>query len=156
MRRHFMNKWILGLIVLAAGVGVGWYVMQAAKPKEEMTKFTGEQSALPTQKENAAAGAGTSAATVTASTTVTYSDTGFAPKTVTVRKGATVRFVSTATGGMWVASAVHPTHQLLPGFDQLKSVGNGGTYDYAFVKLGTWKYHNHVNPSDTGSVVVTE
>ena len=162
-----MNKWLLGLVVLAAGVGVGWYVLQA-KPKEEMTKFTGEQNALPTQKparnasasvtggENAATDAGTSASAVTAFTTVTYSDTGFAPKTVTVKKGATARFVSTATGGMWVASAVHPTHQLLPGFDQLKSVGNGGTYDYAFVKVGTWKYHNHVNPSDTGSVVVTE
>ena len=151
-----MNKWLLGLMVVVAGVGVGWYVMQVQKPKEEMTKFTGEQNALPTQKENAATDAGTSATTVTAFTAVTYSDTGFAPKTVTVKKGTTVRFVSTATGGMWVASAVHPTHQLLPGFDQLKSVGNGGTYDYAFVKVGTWKYHNHVNPSDTGSVVVTE
>jgi hypothetical protein len=57
---------------------------------------------------------------------------------------------------MWVASAVHPTHLLLPGFDELKSTGKGGTYEYTFVKVGTWQYHNHVNPSDTGSVVVTE
>ena len=57
---------------------------------------------------------------------------------------------------MWVASAVHPTHQLLPGFDRAQKRVSGGTYDYAFVKVGTWKYHNHVNPSDTGAVVVTE
>lgn len=142
-----MNKWLLGLIVLAAGVGVGWYVLQA-KPKEEMTKFR--------EAANTATDAGLNVTAPTARSTVTYSDTGFAPKTLTVKKGTTVRFVSTATGGMWVASAVHPTHQLLPGFDQLKSVGKGGTYDYAFVKVGTWKYHNHVNPSDVGTVIVTE
>jgi hypothetical protein len=57
---------------------------------------------------------------------------------------------------MWVASAVHPTHQLLPGFDQLASVAKGGTYEYSFAKVGTWKYHNHMKPTDFGGVVVTE
>lgn len=154
-RIQYMNKWLLGFIVLAVGVGVGWYVLQA-KPKEETSTLTGDQNTVPTQKEETATGAGLNATAPTAATTVTYSDTGFLPKSITVKKGTTVRFVSTATGGMWVASAVHPTHQVLPGFDQLKSVGNGGTYEYTFVKVGTWKYHNHVNAADTGTVVVTE
>lgn len=87
---------------------------------------------------------------------VSYGASGFAPNTVTVKIGTTVVWTNQSQGGMWVASAVHPTHQLLPGFDQLRSVAIGGTYEYTFVKVGTWKYHNHVQASDTGTVVVTE
>ncbi len=57
---------------------------------------------------------------------------------------------------MWTASAPHPQHTNYAGFDQLKSVPNGGTYEFTFTKVGTWKYHNHVAPTFTGSVTVTE
>ena len=93
---------------------------------------------------------------VASRTVVTYTDTGFAPKTVTVKQGSMVTFVNESGKSMWVASALHPTHQLLPGFVQLKNVPRGGTYEYTFEKVGTWKYHNHVVASDTGSVTVTE
>lgn len=143
-----MNKWLVGLVVLVAGVAVGWYVLQGGTVKEEVMEKG------PTLETPATPGAGVEEATV--STVVTYTDTGFAPKTVTVKKGATVTFMNESTGSMWVASAVHPTHQLLPGFDQLKSVAKGGSYEYTFDKVGTWKYHNHVAASDTGTVVVME
>jgi hypothetical protein len=35
-------------------------------------------------------------------------------------------------------------------------MGKDGAYEYTFVKVGTWHYHNHVNPADAGAVVVTE
>jgi len=87
---------------------------------------------------------------------VEYTDSGFTPVSISVEKGTTVTFVNRSSGGMWVASDVHPTHQILPSFDQLRSVLNGGTYEYTFEEVGTWKYHNHVAPSDRGAVVVTE
>jgi plastocyanin len=89
-------------------------------------------------------------------TTVRYTDQGFQPFTVTVKIGTQVTFVNESASGMWVASAVHPTHQLLPGFDQLKSVSRGGSYTYTFEKVGTWQYHNHVTPERTGVIVVTQ
>lgn len=86
---------------------------------------------------------------------VDYVDGGFSPKSITVKAGTTVTWTNKAAAKqMWVASAVHPTHQLLPGFDQLASVGKSGTYSYTFTKVGSWKYHNHVSPSDTGVVIV--
>lgn len=144
-----MKKWLVGVIVLVAGLGVGWYVMQGGKAKpavvEEVT--TQETPATPgTDVEE----------DVMERPTVSYTDTGFAPNTLTVKKGTNVTFTNQSSKGMWVASALHPTHQLLPGFDQLKSVARGGTYEYTFDKVGTWKYHNHVNPADTGTVVVTQ
>lgn len=157
------NKLFIGLIVLAAGALVGWFVFGGNVPSvgnltgtQSQESPTPSQSGAPSYEESTGTGTMEDKGGVAARTVVTFTDTGFAPETVTVKQGVTVTFVNESTKGMWVASAVHPTHQLLPGFDQLASVGNGGTYEYAFVKVGTWKYHNHVNPTETGTVMVTQ
>lgn len=162
------NKLLIGLVVLVAGVGVGWYVLKGSyttpqtAPVDQIYQPTPTTAIVDTSETGANGSAGVSATAggeevmVLEASTVTYTDSGFSPNTITVKKGTTVKFVNQGSGGMRVASAVHPTHQLLPGFDQLKSVVKGGTYEYTFEKVGTWKYHNHVNVSDTGSVVVTE
>ncbi|MBI5452604.1 hypothetical protein HY945_04010, partial [Candidatus Gottesmanbacteria bacterium] len=91
----------------------------------------------------------TSGAKVTKNTTIDYTDSGFAPKSITVKVGTAVVWTNKTNSPMWVASAPHPSHTDLAGFDQLKSVNNGGTYSYTFTKVGNWKYHNHMAPSDT-------
>lgn len=156
-----MNKLLVGIIVIVVGVAVGWY-------------YLGGKSNLPgmqigntgTPSANGATGGnvviteespvtGESKGGVVEAATIAYTDTGYQPATVTVKAGTKVTFKNESAGGMWTASGVHPTHQLLPGFDQLKSVTTGGMYEYTFVKVGTWKYHNHVKPEHTGTVVVT-
>lgn len=88
---------------------------------------------------------------------VDYTATGFSPKTVTVKKGTTVKFVNQSGSPMDVASNPHPVHTDYPGFDQYKSDARGkDEYDFTFDKVGTWGYHNHLNSSDTGTVIVTE
>jgi plastocyanin len=86
--------------------------------------------------------------------TVEYTDAGFAPATVTINKGDTVKFVNNSSGKMWVASAPHPTHTDYPEFDEDVAVSNGESYSFTFDKVGSWKYHNHVNSSKFGTVVV--
>lgn len=98
----------------------------------------------------------TTSGKTTQKTTVEYANKGFTPKSITVKIGTTIVWVNKGKGQMWVASAPHPAHTDLPGFDQLKSASSGGTYSYTFTKVGNWKYHSHVNPSDTGVVVVTK
>lgn len=149
-----MNKWLVGLVVLAAGVGVGWYILQGAAGTPATPGSGVEQTVVPTGEPVGGEATGNGGAVE--QMTVTYTDSGFVPNSVTVKKGTTVKFINESSGEMWVASALHPTHQLLPGFDQLKSVSKGGTYGYVFEKVGTWKYHNHVAAADTGVVVVTE
>ncbi|OGG11905.1 hypothetical protein A2Z00_00945 [Candidatus Gottesmanbacteria bacterium RBG_13_45_10] len=160
------NKIFLGLLILAAGVLVGWYVLKgpsnsggtANNPsQQQQTTPSGASGALAPLTGSGASGASDlTKGGVTERTVVAYTDLGFAPSPVTVKQGTTVTFVNNSSRGMWVASDVHPTHLLLPGFDELSSAVKGGTYDYTFVKVGTWTYHNHVNPSDTGSVTVTK
>lgn len=166
------NKLVIGIIVLVAGLLVGWYVLSGggqptpikpkptpagsrATPTSTSGGFLGDVTGSPGPTSPAGAGGGDKGGSVTG-TTVSYGATGFSPASLTVKVGTKVAFVNDSGKAMRVASAVHPTHQLLPGFDQLKSIAKGGTYEYTFAKVGTWKYHNHVSPGDTGSVVVTQ
>ncbi len=100
---------------------------------------------------------------------VTYDADGFHPATLTVSVGTTVAWKNVSGLPMWVASDPHPSHTDLKGFDQLRIINRAiptfirtahahgsAIYEYTFTEVGTWKYHNHVNPQHRGMVVVTE
>lgn len=159
---------VLGFLVMLAGVAAGWYLL-SGKPVprlptyEQLSGKIGPTS-TPTMDltdaiVNVTSPGGTEGADkggVAARTVVTYTDTGFGPSSIVVAAGTIVTFVNESGKGMWVASDVHPTHLLLPEFDAKKSLGKGASYEFTFMKVGTWRYHNHVNPSDGGTVVVTQ
>lgn len=160
-----MNKVIIGVLVLFAGLAVGWYARGIAPaPDAQQEEDVQEQvvdTPTPVSQDEISPAATVSGGTgdkggVIATAAVQYTQNGFSPASLTVKSGTTVVFTNASTGGMWVASAVHPTHQLLPGFDQKQSVTTGGTYQYTFSAVGTWQYHNHVNPQDTAVIVVTQ
>lgn len=92
--------------------------------------------------------------TEVADETVTYTDDGFSPQEITVSPGDTVVFVNKSSRPMWVASSQHPTHEVLPTFDQFDTVGFNGRYRYTFQRPGEWRYHDHVNAARQGTVVV--
>jgi plastocyanin len=157
------NKFFIGLVVLAVGVLVGWFYFKGKAVVPTPVNTTVQTSPTPAGTNlgtpgvaPATAGNGLEKGGVAARTVITFTDKGFSPSPATVKVNTTVTFVNESTSPMWVASDPHPTHTLLPGFDELKSVEKGGTYEYTFVKVGTWTYHNHMNPSTKGTVVVTQ
>lgn len=93
---------------------------------------------------------------------VVYTDTGFLPPSLEIKRGDTVTFENRSTKGMWPASAMHPTHKEYPTtggcigstFDACKSVLPKEEWSFTFDKVGTWRYHNHVNSSHYGSIIV--
>ncbi len=86
--------------------------------------------------------------------TVRYTDTGFEPAKLTVPVGAMVEFINQRGEEMWVASNMHPSHEILATFDQFKGVGKGQSYMYTFDKKGVWPYHDHINPALEGVIAV--
>ncbi|MEK7452926.1 MAG: hypothetical protein AAB614_01700 [Patescibacteria group bacterium] len=86
--------------------------------------------------------------------TISYTSSGFTPASSEITIGETVTFVNESGHDMWVASAIHPTHELLPEFDQAGGTPNGTVYSFAFTKPGIWKFHDHLNPGMKGSVTV--
>ncbi len=99
---------------------------------------------------------------------VNYTSSGFSPKTVIINKGDSINFTAASGAGqMWIASDSHPNHQgydgttrdqhCAPGyngptpFDQCHP---GAQFSFTFQKVGTWGYHNHLSPNNTGSITV--
>lgn len=80
---------------------------------------------------------------------------GFSPATVTVKKGTVVTFKNTDTVGHWPASAPHPTHTDYPQFDPKKTIAAGQSWSFTFDKVGSWKYHDHLNATGYGFGAVT-
>lgn len=87
---------------------------------------------------------------------------GFNPNTLTINKGDTVVFVNKEAKSHWPASAVHPSHDVYPKtggcigskFDSCRGLSQGETFTFRFDYEGTWKYHDHLNPGLTGTIIV--
>ena len=96
--------------------------------------------------------------------TVTYTDAGYAPATLTIKKGETVTFQNNSSRPMWTASAMHPTHSVYPTtggcigstFDACRNIPPGGSWSFQFDIVGSWKYHDHLNPTFYGGIEVSE
>ena len=80
----------------------------------------------------------------------------FDPPELKIKKGDTVIWTNASSRQVWPASAVHPTHQELPGFDSLRGISADESYSFRFDKPGSWRYHDHLNPALTGVVQVSE
>lgn len=85
--------------------------------------------------------------------TVNLTSSGFNPKTITIKTGTRVIWINKSAAAATVNSDIHPTHQLYTPLN-LGEFPNGSSVQLVFDKPGTYKYHDHLNPSRTGTVVV--
>lgn len=85
--------------------------------------------------------------------TVVATNSGFDPVTITIKAGTRVVWTSTSDGPVTIASADHPTHKVYPPLN-LGSFEKGSSVQLVFDKPGTYKYHDHLKPENTGTVVV--
>jgi plastocyanin len=93
---------------------------------------------------------------------VTYTDAVFSPNPLTIKVGGTVTFKNESSRSMWTASAFHPTHREYPTtggclgstFDACRGVQPGDSWSFQFDIAGNWRYHDHLNPSSFGAIIV--
>ncbi|MEK7617102.1 MAG: cupredoxin domain-containing protein [Patescibacteria group bacterium] len=134
---------IVVLVILA-----GWYFLQSQKAQAP--------SPAP-QVTTEEASPSTSEATETAQmekNVVTISSSGFMPQNITIKAGDTISWMNEDSESHQVQSAVHPTHQLYPPLNTVGLLKSGEKKSLSFPDAGTYKYHDHLNPSLTGSVTV--
>lgn len=78
---------------------------------------------------------------------------GFNPPTININAGQTVFWQNDSGIDGTVSSDLHPTHLLYPPLN-LGVIPVGGEVSLVFDKAGSYGYHNHLNPSMEGKVVV--
>lgn len=160
-----MNNKIIIVVVVAAVMVLGGYFLLKSPayktpssnlPTQAPSQETQIPSVPPTQ---------TPVAQETSSVNqnvVTYIDTGYSPGTLRVKAGTIITFKNESSQSMWTASAVHPTHGSYPTtggcigstFDTCTGIQPDGSWSFKFDVVGTWKYHNHLSPSNTGTIAV--
>lgn len=131
------NKVLLvGLLVLL----VGGVFLLTNQPREQTNTVNPQQpTAQPTQVPNEA--------------TVTLTESGFLPPTLTVKAGTKVVWVNQRKDTATVDSAGHPTHLSYPPLN-LGAFKAGEQLFLVFNEKGEYKYHNHLSPNQLGTVVV--
>ncbi len=83
-----------------------------------------------------------------------YTNKGFSPVTLQIKKGKGVRFINNSDKAMRIfADLKYDT--VYSSLNESKTVGRGGTYDFVFNEPGNWAYHNENNQNDRGTVIVT-
>lgn len=90
---------------------------------------------------------------------VTFTTSGFSPKTLTISVGDTVLWTNASDGPLYVAPDDHPSHTKYAGVWDDNGEGNIGSaedYSFTFDTAGTYAYHNHLNTAQTGTIIVQE
>jgi plastocyanin len=121
-----------------------------------------QQPAPTATPSTTATAAPTATPSAAATNVVEIAASGFSPSSITINAGDTVTFVNRDSAKHWPASAVHPTHSAYPEpggcigskFDACRGLSQGESFAFTFTHVGTWKYHDHLNPTTTGTVVV--
>ncbi len=81
-------------------------------------------------------------------------DDGFYPKQLTIRQGQIVKFINHTKEPFWPASDIHPTHGIYPEFDPKKPIPPEESWSFQFNRPGQWRYHDHLHPEVTDSIIV--
>ena len=98
-----------------------------------------------------------------------YVNGTYVPDTVHVAMGSDVKWVN-EDDAFWPASNLHPTHIAYPDsgimkcytsqretlFDACEVLGCGAEYAFTFNKTGQWRFHDHINPKATGTIIASK
>ncbi len=134
------SKVIVAVLVVLAFVAGGYFLFYGNKTSVMNTQPTSTNNSgdnTQTQGQN----------------TIILTQSGFSPSTLTVKVGTAVTWVNKSGSEAAVYSNPHPIHTNYPPLN-LGTFADGGTLSLTFNKIGTYGYHNHLNPSQTGTIIV--
>lgn len=127
---------ISALAVIVALFGLGFYLL-AISP----------HSKLPITKS-------ASAAPLYIPSQVNITSSGFIPATISVNLGQAVVWTNKDTSPHVVASDPFPSDNILPALNSNQQIDTNDSYTYIFNRKGTFTYHDNLNPSLEGTVIV--
>lgn len=127
---------ILILVVVAAGI-----------------YFYGKTASKDTSNTQPAPSEQTQTTSDSGAQVITLTPDGFTPATLTVKVGTKVKWINKSGQLGDVDSDPHPVHTSYPPMN-FGTFSDGSSVELVFDKAGTYHYHNHLNPSQRGTIVV--
>ncbi len=162
-----MNKTIVTIIIVVIIILGGYFLLRSPEsptpaPSSGLLPQQSSQKTPQTPQTQTTQAPVILEASLVSQNVVTYTDAGYSPNPFKIEVGETVTFKNNSSQSMWTASGIHPTHALYPTtggclgstFDACKGIQPGDSWSFKFDIAGSWKYHNHLNPSNTGTIIV--
>ena len=141
-------------IVIAILVVVGGVI--ALNKKDEPANTTSSTTSQTTSTDTTPpSNTSTSTDTSTPSTDnlITYNGSSFSPSKITVKAGTVLTIKNDSSSSLDFDSDPHPSHTDNPELN-VDNVSPGQSKTFTVNKIGTWGYHNHLNPTQKGTIVV--
>lgn len=85
--------------------------------------------------------------------TITYTNSGFSPSSVTVPSGGAVRIINNSDDDVAPSSDNHPEHTLNPELN-FPDIEPGQSATVVATEKGTWGIHNHYQDDHRATIVV--
>lgn len=142
---------LVGIIITTLVVGgLVVYVLQANQ-SDDASRSSQNQSDTTTGSTDPASEA---APTPSDRVAITFTNDGFEPRDINVKKGTIVTITNNASRNVQFSSNDHPAHRENTEMN-LKSLSPGESDSYTATETGTWGFHDHLDESKTGTVTVT-
>jgi len=142
------KKALIALVVLVIVIaGAAFWLMRKDPNATESTNTTKPTSSESTPTDT------TTTPGEASQKTITYSDSGYSPSTITVKTGDTIVIKNTSSHSMMFDSDPHPVHTINPELN-VDTVAPGESRTFVVDTKGTFGYHNHLNASQKGTIIV--
>lgn len=138
---------IIVIVALLAFAGYLWMQQDTPTPENTTPDTTQNTNQTPTEESQTEQQPQESVATIT------YTDNGFSPSSVTVNAGETVRVQNDSSSTLSFNSDDHPTHNKQSALN-VGEIAAGESKTFSIDTVGTWGFHNHLNPAHEGSLLV--
>ncbi len=146
-------QWVVIYVVIGGIIYAGIYYFFLAKKGGYNSNQSGQYQYPTTQQASPTTMQATPTPAQQSQNTVTLTTNGFSPTSLTIKAGQTVTWVNKSGSDAAIDSNPHPVHTSYHPLN-LGSFPDGGTLSLTFDKPGTYSYHNHLNPSEQGTIVV--
>lgn len=144
---------ILAIVIIIAIGAVAWAVSRPSKGTTTSTSSTSSTPSSSTTPPSTNASPPASGQSDSQAATITYSESGFSPATLTVKAGTTITIKNDSNELMQFDSDPHPEHTDDPELN-VGSIVAGDSKTIKVTVTGTHGFHNHLKSSDTGTLIV--
>lgn len=142
-----MKKIIFAIILIIILGGTFYFFVLRGNKTAEPTVTTNSSD------QNAATSSSQVSDTVS---TITYGTSGFSPSTMTIKSGSSITWVNSSDEDLEIGVDPHPSHtgdRSLSGNQFVLTLSPGEKKTVTISTIGTLGYHNHLNSSETGTIV---
>lgn len=142
---------IIGVVVLLVALGV--FFMRPDDSGQTTTQTNETSTNSQQAAENTAQDTEEETEQPAETVTITYTDNGFSPENYTVKSGTKVVVKNNSSNDLQFSSDDHPTHRENPELNT-QTIGPGEIAEFTPKTTGTWGFHDHLNDSHTGTLMV--